>query len=199
MDLHDELGAGLGSIGILTGLAAEPDTEVGSRVSLAQRASALAGTLSQSLADIVWALRPDTPGLDDLGHHIVDRAAALFADRPIEFSADYPAEGTGQDVSLAVRRNVLLIALEALHNAAEHASARRVAFRMARANGNWTLRVSDDGVGIEGSKSAGGGLGMTSMQRRAEEIGAELSIASEPGTGTRVELTFDPRARGLKR
>jgi signal transduction histidine kinase len=55
------------------------------------------------------------------------------------------------------------------------------------------LSVADDGRGIarEGPTA---GFGMTSMQERAERIGASLTIVTAPRSGTEVVLAWEPSA-----
>ena len=54
------------------------------------------------------------------------------------------------------------------------------------------LVVADDGVGIpqERLRASEGGLGIQSMIERAEKVGGDLRIESEPGQGTRVILSL---------
>jgi signal transduction histidine kinase len=90
------------------------------------------------------------------------------------------------------------LAVEALHNAARHAGARhvRLGIEQAGRNGQIRLWVEDDGCGIEPSTLAEpGGMGLLAMRRRAEAIGGDLSIDSNPGRFTRIELTFDGLGR----
>jgi len=53
------------------------------------------------------------------------------------------------------------------------------------------LSVSDNGRGIAGEHRSGG-FGMTSMQERAERIGASLTIVTAPRAGTEVVLAWEP-------
>ena len=108
---------------------------------------------------------------------------------PIELIVDeLPRFGDG------VEREIIGIAQEALTNAVRHSRApphhhprvdgvRSVGFR---------LSVADDGRGIaQGAPAAG--FGMTSMQERAERIGASLTIVTAPRSGTEVVLAWEPR------
>ena len=63
----------------------------------------------------------------------------------------------------------------------------------------WTVRVIDDGGGIDPDAALrpGGGTGLTGMKRRADTIGADLSIDSTTN-GTTVTLTFDPSANDVR-
>jgi signal transduction histidine kinase len=53
------------------------------------------------------------------------------------------------------------------------------------------VSVADDGRGITGARS-GSGFGMTSMQERADKIGASLTIVTAPRSGTEVVLAWEP-------
>ena len=54
-----------------------------------------------------------------------------------------------------------------------------------------TLRVTDDGEGFAmETPLRKGGFGLTGMQERAGLIGARLMVDSQPGSGTRIELTW---------
>jgi signal transduction histidine kinase len=53
------------------------------------------------------------------------------------------------------------------------------------------LSVADDGRGIA-SHPPSTGFGLTSMQERAERIGASLTIVTAPRNGTEVVLAWDP-------
>lgn len=196
-DLHDDMGAGLGGIGILAGLAAEPETLDDERRALASRVAEMAEDLGAGLTDIVWSLRPDNADLESLAHYVVERASGLFATGVPELITRFPDPWPTERLSLAARRNLQLIALEALRNAARHAKARRVELGFARGGGVWALWVEDDGEGLPVQPDERArGLGMTSMRARARDMRADLRVASRPGGGTRIEIRFKPRTEG---
>ena len=93
---------------------------------------------------------------------------------------DLPAE-----VSLSLYR----IAQEALRNALTHAPTAEVRVVLEARERDLILTVEDSGGGFSPADLAGGkGIGLTSMAERARLIGAEFSIESAPGRGTRVEV-----------
>ena len=54
------------------------------------------------------------------------------------------------------------------------------------------VRVADDGEGFEQTDAfseIGGHFGLLGMRERAERLGGELQLHSEPGEGTEVEVT----------
>jgi signal transduction histidine kinase/ligand-binding sensor domain-containing protein len=197
MDLHDEVGSALGSIGILASVASSNALDELARRDLTERIAATAGEVSESMGDIVWSLRKGSTTLEALAAYLADRAARMFPDEPT-LERRFPTRLPIVPLSLAVCRNVQSIALEAMHNAARHARAHRVGLGLVPGpKGRWRLWIEDDGVGLTPHRPGGaGGLGLDSMRRRAAEIRAELTIGERPGGGTRVELTFDPAAPG---
>lgn len=197
MDLHDQMGSGLGSIGILSGLAAQDSLSGVSRKDLAEKIAATAGELGNSLSEIVWALKPEAATLEALAYYLAERGGRLFpADVPA-FITEFPEQWPKVELSLAVRRNLLLIASEALHNAARHSEARVVKFGICPDRGKrWRLWVADDGRGFSNgtSPSPGTGIGLNSMRTRADEITANISWTTNNGQGTIITVIFDPRA-----
>lgn len=81
------------------------------------------------------------------------------------------------------------IAVEALNNALKHAAASEVAVRLRLEPDRLRLEVEDDGRGFDPeTQRTAGGLGLTSMRERAEQIGADLEIQSAPGIGCTVRV-----------
>ena len=196
MDLHDEIGSGLGSIGILSSVASSGNVDEEKQHELTKRISDTASEIGSSLTDIVWSLRSDKATLESLAYYLKHRADNLFADGRTGFSTHFPDVWRKVNLSLPVRRNVLLIATESLHNAAKHARAENVTLEVEQAErGDWIMRIIDDGFGLKTGDDNGLGLGMQSMRRRAREIGAEIDWTKDNGHGTIVTLKFDPQAQ----
>lgn len=189
MDLHDDLGAGLSTITMLTGLAADRELSDDARREVAQEAATTAATLTDALADIVWTLRRDAGSGGTLARSLVERGRRLFAAGPTRFVVDVAAEWPDHPLSLSLYRNLQLIGYEALQNAARHADAAEVTLRFHP----WCLEILDDGRGLSAiSPRAGTGTGLPSLQARARAVGAELRIEERPGGGTAVRVTFTP-------
>lgn len=192
MDLHDEIGSALGSIGILSGILTKDGIETRDRRKLATKVSEIAGELGTALSDIVWSLDPRASSLEDLAARLAEHGGRLFAADSLSFEVRFPDRWPAVKLDFPVRRSVLLIGLEALHNAARHSGARRVDLSLVREDGGWCLSVEDDGHGLPDAVFAGEelGLGLSSMRRRAEEIDARIEWSRPPGGGTRVSLHF---------
>ncbi len=196
MDLHDEIGSGLGSIGILSNVVTSGTVNEEQRQSLTRKISETADELGSSLTDIVWSLRSDATTLESLAYRLTKRAENLFSSDPPHFQTSFPNDWPEVNLSLATRRNILLIATESLHNAAKHAQAKNVVLGFEQMGRKWRLWVADDGCGLSNEHKLNlSGMGMQSIKQRAKEIGAEVSFTSNNGSGTIVSLTFDPQAR----
>jgi signal transduction histidine kinase len=197
MDLHDEIGSGLGSIGILSSVAASQTVGEDQRQEMTKRIAETAHELGASLTDIVWSLRADATTLESLAYHLTRRAESLFADDRTLFTTKFPDDWPTINLPLATRRNILLIALESLHNAAKHARAENVTLQFQQSDGHkWLMRIEDDGLGLRnGAGKNDSGMGMSSMKYRAEEIGAQINFGSKNGRGTIVTLAFNPQAK----
>jgi PAS domain S-box-containing protein len=82
------------------------------------------------------------------------------------------------------------VALEALNNSLKHAAATNIAVRVAADGERVALNIEDNGKGFDQEDLPDrGGMGLTSVRERTDEVGGTLVILSEPGKGTTVEIT----------
>ncbi len=95
------------------------------------------------------------------------------------------------DVAVPARtqEELLRVVREAVINAARHGAARRIRVEL-RETPQFCLEIIDDGHGFDPDAARAGRLGLTSMRRRVESIGGDLTIASQLGRGTRVRVTL---------
>jgi signal transduction histidine kinase len=189
-DIHDNLAQGFAAI-LMQLQAAQREAvalppAVGAKVETAVH---LARTHLTEARRSVGALRPNVGSgenlatalkrLADLGR----RTAGMSIDVVVD---ELPRFGDG------VEREIIGIAQEALTNAVRHSKARRITIRAATVQSvGLRLSVADDGRGISRDRPASG-FGMTSMQERAEKIGASLTIVTAPRSGTEVVLAWEP-------
>lgn len=79
------------------------------------------------------------------------------------------------------------IVQEALTNVRKHAHAQHAQVRLGLQRDCFATSITDDGVGINGP-ALRGHFGLQTMRERAESVSGGLTINSEPGVGTQVEL-----------
>jgi len=111
---------------------------------------------------------------------------------PVDLKVDTGAESLRLDAEIELQ--LLRIVQEALTNVRKHASADDAWIALELDDEKITLTVGDDGLGFDSNNDHGDKpiqFGLRSMQERAETIGAQFSVDSEPGAGTRVEVVLE--------
>jgi signal transduction histidine kinase len=97
--------------------------------------------------------------------------------------------GEAERLPPVVEGNLYRILQESLNNIRKHADAKKVSVELLEHESEITLKVADDGVGLPASTADSvSGMGLSSMQERAAEMGGELSIESERNRGTTVTV-----------
>ncbi|GAB2765571.1 sensor histidine kinase [Nocardioides salsibiostraticola] len=180
-ELHDEVGQSLTVVLLgLKRVESRVPPEVMEELALV-RESARAG-----LDDVRRVARRLRPGvLEDLGltsalaSLVTDFATSSTASVRRNFAPGLPA------LSAQAELVVYRIAQEALTNAARHAQAGSVELSLGRQGDAVVLEVRDDGRGF-GAQAEGSGL--LGMRERAALVDAELTVTSQPRSGTTVRL-----------
>jgi two-component system, NarL family, sensor histidine kinase LiaS len=189
-DLHDAVKQQVFATVMQVGAAKAllPDNPTAAATHLAE-AEALARQSQQELTTLIQALRP--VALNDQG-----LAAALgyyTADwsRQNNIPVDLRVQGE-RPLPLATEQALFRIVQEALANIARHSQATAVDLRLVWSDGEIELTIGDNGRGFDPAQTAAGGqgdsLGIDSMRERAEGLGGEFSLKSEPGQGTEITV-----------
>ena len=193
-DLHDDIGANLTRIAILSEVAHQQlqDAHPSAAAPLSSIAR-ISRESAASMSDIVWAVNPRRDSLLDLVLRMRSFANEVLAGRQIEFQFVAPDRELSQKLGAELRRDVFLIFKEALNNAVRHSSCTQVVIELRLDQYALSLVVRDDGCGFVPSGSSEG-HGLVSMKRRAMSVGGELTLQSLEGEGTKVSLNV-PRHR----
>ena len=187
-DLHDQIGATLTSISYLSEVAKSRSNPAEVSSGTLDRIGQYSRDMITEMNDIVWIINP----LNDSSEKMVDRiqnfATVLTAARGIDFTL--AADRNIQDISMTMkqRKNLYLILKEAINNAAKHSRCSHLQVSLEVAGGRLHAEIRDNGQGIPESSYKSAGNGIRNMQQRAQEIGGNLHISSEPGEYTRVLL-----------
>jgi two-component system sensor histidine kinase DegS len=83
---------------------------------------------------------------------------------------------------------------ELLINTVKHAQANWVGIDIKFDSGTLDLAVSDDGIGFSPDRSIKGGedssgLGLLNIKEQAERLGGKMEIETQPGKGTKIQIT----------
>jgi len=195
-DLHDDVGAGLSQIAILSEVVKRETKPEGSgAVQLLDHMADLSRQLVDSMSDIVWATNPKRDHLRDLAQRMRRFAGDVLAAANVEMAFHVPAQWADASLQPEMRREVFLIFKESINNVARHSRCAHAEVFLDLQGPQLRMKVCDDGQGFRlGQSGDGQGHGLASMEQRARRLGGHLEITSEPGRGTTVTLAI-PLAR----
>jgi PAS domain S-box-containing protein len=193
-EVHDELGSTLTALKMDLDIMAEKWRDAPEIIR--HKRAAMDKLVNDAVATtrrIVTDLRPSI--LDDLGLSAALRwQAAEFgkhSDARVHVEAADTDHQPGRDVALALFR----IFQETLTNVARHAKATEVWVKLTATADAFVLQIRDDGVGLSAndlSKPASHGL--RGIRERAQQVGGDVTVSSQPGAGTTVVISV-PRIR----
>jgi signal transduction histidine kinase len=189
-DIHDTLTQGFAAILMQLQAAQRSTPSLPPNVATAlETALALARSNMIEARRSVGALRPAEAGQESLMDALqrIVGLARRTTDIPIELTInELPPLG-------GMERDIAGIAQEALSNAVRHSRGQAIVVKATAVRSiGLRLSVSDNGRGIAAGDHRTGGFGLTSMQERAERIGASLTIVTAPRAGTDVVLAWEP-------
>ena len=197
-DLHDDVGATLSSINIFSRLAQEKlSYEPQQAKALIDKINVTSQEMMNNMSDMVWAISPGNDKSENLSLRIKNLAREMLAPQEIKYAVQSGDEQ--HKFSMEARKNIFLIAKEAINNIAKYSQAKNVLIKMEEQNGKLLLEIVDDGVGFtphavgyrEGSEATRGGAGLVSMKNRVEQLSGIFQILSGPGAGTKIIALFD--------
>lgn len=189
-DLHDDLGSSLSRIALLSGLLKEDKANPALIETHAGKLAEAANHTLRALDEIVWAVRSGSDTLQSLVDYIAHFASELFEGSQTRCRLDLPHDLPARVLPPDLRHNIYLIAKETLTNVLKHAGSTQVNVEMKIEGAQLKLVVADDGKGFNFGDTVADNpsSGLGNIRRRAEAIGAALSVTSEPSKGTRLEL-----------
>jgi signal transduction histidine kinase len=188
-DLHDEIGATLSGIGILSTIAKQQIDQQHPAFSLLGRITDDAQTVGNSIDDIVWSINPKNDELGNIVARMSRHAAELLDAKSIDYQIVTPDKMEDVKMSMEQRREVFLIFKEAVNNLIKYARCKKALIEIKVENKNFHLLISDDGLGFDTSKISNRN-GITNMKNRAEKLKGALRVDSKIGEGTTVSLDF---------
>jgi signal transduction histidine kinase/ligand-binding sensor domain-containing protein len=188
-DLHDDIGASLTQIAILSEVAqrAVHPTAAETRLPLTEIAG-ISRALVDAMSDIVWAINPDHDRLSNLVYRMRRFAMDVLIGQGIALQFRSSVAEHDLRISVDIRRQVYLIFKEAVHNIARHSGAGRVEADLDRVGNQLSLRLADDGRGFDPSAEYQG-RGLANMRKRAAALHGRLDFVSAPGKGTLLTMT----------
>jgi signal transduction histidine kinase len=135
------------------------------------------------LRELAQGVHPSVLSDGGIVEAVEDRCARLPLEVTVETSEGLRARRFRDHVEGAA----YFFVSESLANVLKHAGAERATVSLTCADGRLLLRVADDGRGFDPDMGSNGGL--AGLRDRIGALGGTVTIASAPGSGTRVSAT----------
>jgi len=190
-DIHDDLGAGLTEIILLSDTLREDIPHESTANQTAGKISTSARSLTRAMDEVVWAVNPGNDTLESFLNYLNDYAQEYLARSKVRFRWEAPIDVPALALSAETRHNLYLVCKEALHNAAKHAAASEVKIQMQSLPGGFRLTITDNGLGFALDAPRRRGNGLNNMQQRMAALGGRCEIHSATGAGTRLDLRLE--------
>lgn len=186
-DLHDDLCSQLSGIGCLAKVIEQnlrndrpEDAEMLSKVSgMISQAGIRAREIARGLVPTVL----ESQGLGSALREMVARNKELFS---VEYGLSIQGEKYLEQWDDAIMIQLFRIAQEAVANAIKHSDAESIDVQLLCSEKELSLQIQDDGKGMA-PDHVSNGMGLMTMRRRAEIVGADFELQCSLGKGTTIE------------
>lgn len=191
-DLHDETGQSLTAIGMgLRGLSGKLGGRNKDALTTLHKLETLTADSLKELQRLMTDLRPSH--LDDLGLSAALRWYSSKIQEHSSLSIRVDIHGEECDLDDAMKITVFRITQESLNNIIKHSQATHVNIHVHYQEKQVRIGVFDNGIGfdrdqVQQRRTSRPSLGLAGMEERAALLGGTVTVRSQPGYGTEVEV-----------
>lgn len=186
-DIHDELGANLTRIALLTEVGQKHRDQPQEVAADLGKISATAREAVRAMDAIVWAVNPRNDSLDHFANYVSQFTEEFLRPTAIRCRLDIPADLPERPISTEARHHLFLAVKEALNNVVRHSGASEVCVRLKMENNELSVAIEDNGRGIV-APVGGEHDGLGNIRRRLEGLGGRFAIESSAASGTSLIL-----------
>ena len=186
-DLHDNVGAGLTEISILSELASNQISKPQIATKHITQISELSRHLVESMSDIVWVVNPKRDSLYDLIVRLKDMYGELLSDLGIKLHTSNLEKLVTIKLPMDYRQNLYLILKESIHNCIKHSKCKNINLEILILKNKLFIKLIDDGIGFNVDQTVKGN-GIINIRERGQRIGGKISIESVINKGTKIEF-----------
>jgi signal transduction histidine kinase/streptogramin lyase len=198
LDLHDDIGARLTNINLLSALGQKKINEPQEMAEYLKRISGEIQTSAEALDDIVWNLDSKNDTVEEVTARMRRYAAAVFDGTGIEYNIKVDENSLPEKLSIGKRRDLFFVFKEALNNIQKHAMATEVNINIEGKDGILFLQINDNGKGFEtGMPTHRNGL--KNIRQRVQKWGGTSIVQSSLQEGTILKITLPFLSPSLKR
>lgn len=188
-DLHDELGANVSSLNIMSQLLKNKLKNDKDSANLTDKISKYSIEVSNNMNDIIWNINPKFDTISELVKKIISYGDNLMENSNILFELSLQEPIYEFKIKSEVKYHLYLIFKEALNNIAKHSKTNKVKLMIESNKKGLNIVIKDYGIGFNPEKDTSRN-GVLNMKERAKTIGAELNINSIKNNGTEIKLFY---------
>lgn len=198
-DMHDDLGASLTRIGLLSAQARKDANEPVTIAADIDKIAAAARETAQKAQELVWVVSPRHDTLESLVTFLSQVAREHLELAGVACRLEIPALMPEFPVTSEIRHNLSLFVKEAVNNVVKHAAARQATLTISFEHGTLQIEIHDDGRGLPISIETpsvdlvASRNGLNNLRARIESLHGTFEIRSVPGAGTTVRTAVNLR------
>lgn len=143
----------------------------------------------QQLRETIWVINKESVSLAEFREKVREHLVKMLSNEgAMKFTVEMSGDGEIKlKPSLAI--HLFRIVQEAVNNAIKHSGAAGMQVDIAEHEGKYIcVIVKDTGKGFQTGANTNGHYGLLNMKARAEEMGGEFLLETEPGKGTTLKL-----------
>ena len=184
-EMHDDIGAGLSSVRLLTEMTRNKLKEYGATNEIDNIYQSV-GDISVKMQEVIWSLNAENDHLNNLVYFIQKQVRSLLEHYPCKLSFELPSFIPNIELRGEIRRNIYLVVKEAVHNIIKHSGANKVKLTITFEE-KLVIIVSDNGKGMN-TENYNAGNGLKNMQQRMKQLNGKILIKNEEGLSLLFEI-----------
>ncbi len=188
-DLHDDIGASLSSMQIYATIAGQSlDQKPEKAREMIKKINQQSAEVMANMNDIVWSMKTTEGSNASFSLRLKNYASSFLSENDIYFTMDLFDDVDLFITGISARKNLLLIAKEAMNNIAKHSSASQVRIALRKEAKHLIMEIEDNGKGIVQSDTTRGN-GLNNIYHRAKELNGKSAILQvKEATGTIIQV-----------
>jgi ligand-binding sensor domain-containing protein/two-component sensor histidine kinase len=184
-DLHDEIGATLSSVNMLSAVALIKAGKTNDASPIIQQIKDSVQQAGESMDDIVWSVNPVHDLAADTFARIRKYITEMTEARAVNCIIEIDDPGTTFKLPMELRRDIYLVCKEAVNNALKYSGCAEIKLSIHLANDQLLISVADNGKGFDIAllqTTIRNGIG--NMKHRIQKHKGIFELRSEKAKGT---------------
>ncbi|MCF6269463.1 MAG: histidine kinase [Melioribacteraceae bacterium] len=187
-DMHDEVGANLTKMSLLSEIAKNNINDKDALKSYLNKITDTGVEVAASLDELVWTVNPKNDKLDKMIYYIIRNAETYLAITEIKFGFLIPEFIPDKYVSSEARHNLFSVIKEGINNSVKHSECSKIMLNFTIAGNVLKISLSDNGIGINFKKIDPFCNGLSNMKNRMESVNGKFEIIENTPSGVIINL-----------